>query len=122
MNHSPPQFTRNADGFFLEVEYLQQSINFLLVSHNESLFYELKLTNSNIPPQMKNLLPTIKHIYVYLLKNYQHPRAFRIDSQAHIHIAVPVPNDLPVEIVLPTKNISNENLMPEDELIFAGED
>jgi hypothetical protein len=57
-----------------------------------------------------------------LLKNYQHPRAFRIDAQANIHMAVPVPNDLPLEIVMRTKNISSDNLIPEDDLIFAAED
>ncbi len=37
-------------------------------------------------------------------------------------MAVPVPNDLPLEIVMRTKNISSDNLIPEDDLIFAAED
>lgn len=111
----PAQFTRNADHFFLEVELdLEKSLlSFLLVSTEEDRFYELRLANSDIPPRLKSVLPTTHHLYLYLLKNHNHQRSFQIDSQAQMHITIPLPNDLPISVVLPTKPI-NDEIMPYD--------
>jgi hypothetical protein len=112
------QITRDGDGFFLEVE-LTDTLNFLLFTKEADLFYELRMGESDIPQHIRPHTPTLKHLYMYLLKNHNHPRAFCIDNRARLHVSITIPGDLPVEATFSTTEISKESTIPDDEAVIA---
>jgi hypothetical protein len=97
------------------VELHAQSLSFLLASTNEEEFYELRLT---VPPaEVRHILPTINHFFLYLLKNHNHPKAFRIDPYARIHVTVPNPFGRQASFTLTANRITRDSIIPEDFLL-----
>jgi hypothetical protein len=63
------------------------------------------------------MFPILAQFYMYLLKNYEHPKAFRIDACARMHITVPYTSDKSIHVTLPAHRITRDSFLPDDLLL-----